>query len=117
MKDLFIKIFCSIIFICITVYLIITDRNKTKIIIQTLNKKRIIFNLILILIFYIFINYIINNDKINMINISKDNHKGLITATNKALFGFIIAFFSHMDLFIAPFWFIFFALTVFKLDT
>ena len=37
MKDLFIKIFCSIIFICITVYLIITDRNKTKIIIQTLN--------------------------------------------------------------------------------
>ena len=107
MKALFTKIISSFIFICIILYIIITDEKKIKIIIETFNKKHIIFNLILIFIFYIFITFIINNDKINLFYIDKQEHKQLIKSCNLALFGFIIALFSHIDLLFAPFWFIF----------
>lgn len=114
MKALFTKIISSFMFISIVLYIIFTDEKKIKIIIETFNKKRIIFNLILISIFYIFINFIINNDKINLINIDKEEHKQLITSSNQALFGLIIALFSHVDLLIAPFWFIFILSSVFN---
>lgn len=114
MEALFTKIISVIILIYLVLYLIIIDKNKIKIIIETFNKKHIIFNLILVFICYIFINFIINNDRLNLININKEEHKQLITSCNLALFGFIIALFSHLDLIIAPFWFIFIASAVFN---
>ena len=114
MESLFTKIISSFIFICIVLYIIITDEKKIKIIIETFNKKRIIFNFILIFIFYIFITFIINNNKINLFYIDKQEHKQLIKSCNLALFGFIIALFSHIDLLFAPFWFIFIASDVFN---
>lgn len=114
MDTLFVKMISVIMFISVVLYLIFTDKNKTKIIIETFNKKRIIINLILVSIFYIFINYIINNDKINLINIDKKQHKQFIKSSNQALFGFVIAFFAHIDLIFAPFWLIFISSSLFN---
>jgi hypothetical protein len=114
MKALFTKIISVVILIYVILYLIIADKNKIKIIMETINKKHIIINFILVFICYIFINFIINNDRVNLININKEEHKQLITSCNLALFGFIIALFAHLDLLVAPFWFIFIASSVFN---
>lgn len=116
MENITTKIISIAIFICIVFYIIIIDKHKIKLIMEALKKKHILFNLTLIFIFYIIINFIINNKKLNLINIDKDEHKILIKSCNLGIFGLIIAIFSHLDLIIAPFWLIFIASAIFNFE-
>jgi hypothetical protein len=116
MNSLFIKFIFIFLLILLTIYLIIRDSNKSYKLLKAFKNKIFIANLIIICLFYIFINFIINNNHIKLFNINVNNHKELIIATHQALFGFMIAFFAYMDLIVIPFWFIFLALFIFKFN-
>ena len=107
MTNIIAKSIYILIFIVITIYLIIIDKNKSGALIKIFKNKIFIINLTIALVFFIFINYVINNDNINLINVDKKKHKQLITSSHQALFGLVIAFFAHIDLIVSPFWFIF----------
>jgi len=117
MNTLFLKILSVLIFSICFIYLIYNNKKKKEIIINTLNQKMVVFNILLIIIFYIIINYVINNKELNLINIDEKEHKKLISASNQALFGFVIAIFAYIGVIIPPFWFIFLGSAVFSLKT
>lgn len=89
-------------------FLIITDKKKIEIIKESLKPLHIRIYLVLTIIFYLLINYGINNKQFNFITIDQKEHKRIKNITHQSLFGLIIALFAHLHLFISPFWFIFF---------
>lgn len=88
--------------------MIITDKKKVEIGKESLRPMHIRIYLLLTILFYLFINYGINNKKLNLITIDKKEHKRLKSIAHQSLFGLIIAIFAHLHLFISPFWLIFF---------
>lgn len=87
---------------------IFNDKKKIEIAKESLKPTHIRTYLILTILFYLFINYGINNKKLNLITIDKKEHKRLKNIAHQSLFGLIIAIFAHLHLFISPFWLIFF---------
>lgn len=108
-KILFQNIF-AVLLIILVISIIIFDKKKINIIKEVFKKPFSFFYLLFTLFFYIFINYIINNKKINIFNISNQEHNRLKNISQQSLFALIIAIFAHLELFISPFWLIFFLL-------
>jgi hypothetical protein len=107
----------AIIFILGFILMIYRDKEKMNIIKKSFKDKYTNIFFILTILFYLFINYIVNNNNINLITINDKYYKRLKNITHKALFGLIISIFAHLHLFIVPFWFIFFLLYFRILDS
>lgn len=89
-------------------FLIITDKKKIEIAKESLKPTHVRIYLILTILFYLFINYGINNKRFNLITIDKKEYQRIKNISHQSLFGLIIAIFAHLHLFILPFWLIFF---------
>lgn len=90
------------------ILLVIYDKKKIDIIHHSLKPDYIKFYLLLTILFYVFVNNVINNPKLNIISIDKKEYRRIKDISHQALFGLIIAIFAHLHLFITPFWLIFF---------
>lgn len=88
--------------------IIFFDKNKIKIFKESMKPLHIKIYFIATILFYLFINFGINNQKINLINIDEDEYIRIKKIANQSLFGLSIALFAHLHLFITPFWIIFF---------
>lgn len=101
------KIIIEIFLVLLVIVLVLTDKKKKNIIKESLVDHHVKLYLLITILFYIFVNYGINNDTLNLVTIDLQEHKRLREISQQALFGLIIAIFAHLNLFITPFWFIF----------
>ena len=110
MNKILLEIIISFFFIFGLILMILRDKEKISIIKSSFKEDHTKIFFIFTILFYLFINYVVNNKNINLITLDSENYKRLKNISHQALFGFIISIFAHLHLFIVPFWFIFFLL-------
>ena len=102
-----VEIITEIFLILLVIVLVLSDKKKMNIIKDSFEYHHVKLYLLVTIVFYLFVNYGINNDSLNLLTIDLQEHNRIREISNQALFGLIIAIFAHLHLFITPFWFIF----------
>jgi|MDTG01.1.fsa_nt_gb cytochrome bd-type quinol oxidase subunit 2 len=95
----------SVVFLAVTVLIIVSDKEKVKLIMKMFQNQTFLVSLLIIVIYSFIVLTSKNND---------EKSKNLKKATKQAILGFIIAIFAYLDMIIAPFWVIW--LTSYYLD-